>query len=178
LGKALDAAGGVIREEQDEATDQVEPPMEAYIERGEYQNDFDGEGHISRVADREFVQQEWDSALVPNDQEVVLVGDEALHLYGGKASLVQALRDTHDSVGSYRIRSRHFVPLMVAYASVTLDGGRRKRVLMICEYSEDRAAEIGADNLLADSNGNTSFETLSELELIEMIERLPGQAED
>jgi hypothetical protein len=153
--------------------------MEAYIERGKYRSDFDKKKHINKIKDLTFDQDVWDGVLKGDSSlNVVLPDDQALYLYGVKASLLKALQKTRETVGGHNICDRFDRPLMAVWAFVTPDGGKKKRVVMICERTDERVAELGEGRLIPDPDGNTSFETLNIPRLMDMIDRLPSSSGD
>jgi hypothetical protein len=163
--------------------------MEAYIFHGQYHSDFASYDFGSTyVEEADIDQDHWARALTAEDGIVEIRPESALYLYGGRTAMLEALATargqlTHD----FSIRPLDDEDsLMVAYAVVkvpfkigkfTIPKLKRgvKRLIMICQSSDDRAQEIGAENLLADANGNTTVPSLTADELVGIVDNLPDE---
>jgi hypothetical protein len=165
--------------------------MDAYIFHGMYHGGFD----ISHEMGKNYVKEggadgdHWTTVLYGGDDHpgvVEIKEKDALYMYGGRAALVEAL-EFADKVRPFEIRCHSDGPsdkLLLAHGVVTipltiagieidfLDRGT-KRLLMICQHTDERVDQIGADNLIKDSSENTATDTLDAPGLIRIISELP-----
>ena len=95
-----------------------------------------------------------------------LRSDEAFYLYGGRKALIEALEDN-------RLRIRNDTPggnqpLAVFHDKVSVDGGKKKRVIMIAQRSDDRIRSL-SNKVLADPQ---KLGSIYSNDLIKMIKTL------
>src|SRR5262249_5541432 len=127
----------------------------AYILLGKYDKAFDTYPVAHRIKDEGHDENNFDKVLKAKDTTRISISG-ALYLYGGRKALLGALGKLSDDTtlkGPARgDKSGTF--LMLAHAIVPLPKTKKKkRILMICESTEDRVQEVQDKILLARKPG-------------------------
>jgi hypothetical protein len=158
--------------------------MNAYILVDSYKSEFASYEAGQGVKERGRGSKSWNSVLrgKGHDGAVTIGPKDTIWLYGGKDAMLEALAEAKTKIGEevggleWTISPREEgKTLMIASTFVTLPLKRgKKRILMICQHLKKRVAEIGEENLIADSNGDKTFTSLDHDSLVAIITALPS----